>query len=310
MNSFTQENTLFFHVSAQVSKDITHCACFDIDWTVACGLQALFPRAAEDVHILPGRILRLKEVLAEPNCGLAFFTNQKARSKKETEQRLARIATFVEKIEVPCCVFVATGKEENDPYRKPATGMWTKFKELFPKVEHAFFVGDALGRPHDFSSSDKDFAIAVDVAHYSPEEFFDAPIEIEPPEEKGMVIMVGCPGSGKSTFCKERLEPLDYNIISKDTFGRSFDKVLKATIADGANIAIDNTNPAQETREKFYEMAEKNDYSVMVVVMLRDGRGWNKLRENPVSDIVYHKYHKNFTLPTPGNTPGPVVIIN
>ena len=77
------------------------------------------------------------------------------------------------------------------------------------KKDKSFFIGDAIGRQHDYSDSDKVFAENIGIPCYCPEQIFHTATEIVaiPPipltDEKQLIIMMGYPGSGKSTIAKK-----------------------------------------------------------------------------------------------------------
>ena len=72
----------------------------------------------------------------------------------------------------------------------------------------------------------------------------------------------------------------------------------------GNNIVIDCTNPGQNRRNEFYDIAKRNNYNIITIYFERDGRGWNKLRTKPVPTIGYRMYYKYLVEPTESNTPG------
>lgn len=128
-------------------------------------------------------------------------------------------------------VFIASHEDE---YRKPGTKMWDVLVSnnggVKIKKEDSFFCGDAAGRKDgkhkDFSDSDLKFALNVGIQFKTPENLFLGEVDkievkgFNPatiPEngevvvgkgnkvdfvEKEMVIFVGSPASGKSTFWK------------------------------------------------------------------------------------------------------------
>ena len=71
--------------------------------------------------------------------------------------------------------------------------------------------------------------------------------------DKEAIIFVGIQASGKSTFYKERLEPLGYAHISMDHLhNRKRERqMLDNAIAAGTPIVIDNTNPTREDRQRY-----------------------------------------------------------
>ena len=65
-----------------------------------------------------------------------------------------------------------------DRFRKPETGTWdllSRFNgDQSAAVPSSLFVGDAAGRPGDFSDSDKLFAAAVGLQFFDETAFFKA----------------------------------------------------------------------------------------------------------------------------------------
>jgi len=155
-------------------------------------------------------------------------------------------------------------------------------------------VGDAAGRPKgwktkapkDFSCGDRAFAHNIKADFKTPEEFFldEKPINfvwdsIDPAEvlkkakpakvfsdeelvkkEQEMVIFVGCPASGKSTFAKKHFVPHNYEHINQDTL-KSKDKCVKfarIAVEGGKSVVIDNTNPSADVRSEYIAIAKEN----------------------------------------------------
>lgn len=94
---------------------------------------------------------------------------------------LYRVRRHPAQLGIPVTAFVAPQK---DIYRKgtgagTGIGMWKLFvaEHLLgqqPDMQSSFFVGDAAGRAGDHGSGDKDFAQAVGLAFWTPEEAFAA----------------------------------------------------------------------------------------------------------------------------------------
>ena len=120
----------------------------------------------------------------------------------------------------------------------------------------SYFIGDAGGRTasgnrganKDFSSSDRDLAANIGIKYESPEEFFlgeaprpfarsfdparyldrtiaesstsatdTTPISFAKRNKLDLVLFVGSPGAGKSTFYWDHLLPLGYERVNQDT---------------------------------------------------------------------------------------------
>lgn len=204
-------------------------------------------------------------------------------------------------------IFIATHKD--DYHRKPFPGMWEAFKDLNNILESdidmdkSFYVGDAAGRikttqyKKDFASSDRSFAHNCGLNFYIPEEFFKIkndsrtwswtyqpkngtqsfkdivdrlPIkELASKEEPVMIMMIGYPGSGKSTLSSMLQNAFEHTmIVNRDTL-KSMPKCVKETetiLSQGYNVIIDNTNPTKKDREKFIEIAKKKKIKHLIAI--------------------------------------------
>ncbi|RYO96191.1 hypothetical protein DL765_011672 [Monosporascus sp. GIB2] len=153
----------------------------------------------------------------------------------------------------------------------------------------------------DFSCSDRNFAHNVGIAYKTPEEFFlgEAPREFArdfdlasyppPIEEEGdsknkdgnkeaeaiferknprdLVLFVGPPGAGKSTFYWRQLKPLGYERVNQDVL-KSRARCLKVAaelLAGGQSVAVDNTNPDPDGRREWVELARRHGVPVRCV---------------------------------------------
>lgn len=75
-----------------------------------------------------------------------------------------------------------------------------------------------------------------------------------------MIILVGCPGSGKSYFASNKLGCHDHvKIINRDTLGtwqKCVNEAKKYLEELHYSVVIDNTNPDKESRKRFIEVAQ------------------------------------------------------
>jgi len=297
------QSCYFYEPSIRRSKYI---AAFDLDWTLTYNEKHLFAKDIDDIQILPNRREMLVNIIKN-GYNLCIFTNQYAKSKSDKEKKCLRIKEFLNKIKLPIFTYIAT---EKDSYRKPDIGMWNLFKKEI-HLEKIIFVGDALGRPQDFSDSDLIFGRNINsfTDIYSPEDFFKPSIVPSFLPLKEIVIFVGAPGSGKSSYYSKYLA--DHIHLEQDKIG-SRPKLLKQLVKSlktNISIVIDSTNPSQENREEYYKLAIENGYSIKVLYFVRNGTGFNKLREKPVPTIAYHIFYKKLNPPTYLNTPGELFYI-
>lgn len=143
-------------------------ASFDLDDTLITTAKGGFPESADDIILMPKRLAKLKEYLKQ-GYTIVIFTNQKSKTDPQKIFRYNRISNAIKLLNIPLILFMATGEDE---YRKPQIGMWKALQTMIPEIKTAFFVGDAAGRPNDFSDSDLQFAKNIGIDFYTPEQIF------------------------------------------------------------------------------------------------------------------------------------------
>lgn len=267
----------------EVSAEPKWWAIFDLDWTLIRPLKGKY--ATGPWTWLPGRKEKLKK-LVEEGWSIAILTNQKPNPKKSKNtiiQILTQVHEDLNKEDIPNIILTGLANEE---YRKPNVG-WLKHLAL---KEGSFMVGDAAGRPEDFSDSDIGFAKNARIPFYLPEEMFP----FRPPEliGKTLIIEMGAPASGKSTYAKE-LEKIGFIRIESDAFKSSFPRIYKAvekSLATGNNVVIDATNPTRERRMIYINIAKNMGYRPIIFHFLNSGEDRNKLREKKVPQIAFNTY--------------------
>lgn len=140
----------------------------------------------------------------------------------------------------------------------------------------------------DHSCADRLFAINIGIQFYTPEEIFldrkAEPFEMplfdprnvinNPPKtlfepnttvtppingQNEMIVIVGFPASGKSTFVEDYLIPKGFIHINRDNL-KSWQKCVKEceqSLSKGFSVVIDNTNPDRESRQRYILCAKK-----------------------------------------------------
>ncbi|KAK9765648.1 DNA kinase/phosphatase Pnk1 [Basidiobolus ranarum] len=215
---------------------------------------------------------------------------------------MTKVQNIVRNLEVPIQIFVSTAydhyrkpcggmwehlvKEAND--------------NIEIDVESSLYVGDAAGRPagwkqgvkKDFSDSDRKFAANLNLKFYTPEEYFlgeaaapfsfgefdpkvypndlplftptTSPLVPQDKDKQEIVIFVGHPASGKTTFAKQYFVSEGYVHINQDTL-HTRDKCINAcekAVANKSSVVIDNTNPDQATRAHYIKIAKQHNVPI------------------------------------------------
>jgi bifunctional polynucleotide phosphatase/kinase len=141
--------------------------------------------------------------------------------------------------------------------------------------EQSFFVGDALGGKGDWADSDKVFAQNIGFKCYSPEKMFAPKQEtveisgVNLSDAKQVVIMVGYPGSGKSTIAKKICEDENFVLVQGDVHKTS-PKMIKAalpSVKEGKSVVFDATNSSSKKRSEYIDFAKKHNLKVVCIHM-------------------------------------------
>jgi bifunctional polynucleotide phosphatase/kinase len=284
-------------------------AAFDYDNTLVRPKESRpFPKDISDWEWLyPSVPEKIKNYISR-NYTFVIFTNQ-SKLWKHTQ-----IITAIATLEIPAIIVVAMDKTKYKPNPEIANKL---FSDNFICRKKSFFAGDALGGAN-FSDSDKVFADAIQFKCFSPEDIFyerlasdaianDICNKIDKTTHNHIIIMVGYPGSGKSTIANaiaER-EKDKYTIIEKDIL-KTKQKVLLAVhkaINSGKSPIIDETCPSIESREQYIAIAKSHNLPVTfihVTTSFDDSYNRNKSRDENkhVPKIVYYKYRKAFIEPS------------
>jgi bifunctional polynucleotide phosphatase/kinase len=246
-------------------------------------------------------------VVLSNQAGLTLHPDPKAKGPKNAlkvrvDKFKQKCSAVLNQLDLPVTLYAATGK---DIYRKPRTGMWRELCQDYDipqdevDAESSIFVGDAGGRTavlkggsavtKDFSCSDRNFAHNVGIAYKTPEEFFlnekpreflrdfdlakhsypeqDDDFVFEKKNVQDVVLFVGPPGAGKSTFYWRHLKPLGYERVNQDIL-KSRAKCLKVAaeaLSEGNSVVIDNTNPDADGRAEWIALAEKQKVPIRCV---------------------------------------------
>ena len=346
--TWKQTGSILIGSTSDQLKGSNKVAGFDIDGTIITTKSGRkFPVDINDwkiqFSVIPGRLQKL----VREDYKIVFFTNQMGikKNKPPIGEFQSKIESLVEILNIPVIIMAACDSDLN---RKPCIGMWNHFCQYHNggidvhKVD-SFYVGDAAGRVEnwapkmkkDFSCSDRKFAANIAIPFYTPEEFFlnskkahfnwgeFQPMGIDPqqllePESTSItassqevILFIGPPASGKTTFYQKYLQPHGYVHINRDTLG-SWQKCVtecEKAIELGKSIVIDNTNPDVESRKRYLTVAEQHKIPTRCFVFtasIAHCKHNNRFRElknignskyKPVNDIAFNAYSARFTQP-------------
>jgi len=301
-------------------------ACFDLDNTlIQTKSGKTFPVDIEmDWKFNKNVKEKLKEYY-ENNFCIIIISNQKGlKTKQQITMWRNKLIEIEKQLGIPIMVY---GSIDMNIYRKPNIGIWDILKKSNVDMTESFYCGDAMGRDSDFSDTDIKFAINCGLRFIAPEtiflnmtiklptkfDYFDfnnfekKPNNITYTKDKDLIIFVGYPGSGKSTFINNYLVKNNYSYISLDELKTQAKCIilLKKYMTENLKIAIDMTNPTRETRMKYIEIANTYDYNVRCFKMTTTF--YHALHNNMyrylymnskfVPMIAYHIYNKKYEEP-------------
>jgi len=309
---------------------------FDMDSTlIETQSGRIFSTHAADYQWRTGVLTKLQE-LTKDGFGIIIFSNQKGLGSKDGKKyqmlvdKLNLLYQDLGSVGVKEVIFFLSAK--NDWCRKPSPGMWLLFIQHFNNhvvPPNRMYIGDAAGRPNDFSCSDRKFAYNSGCPFQTPEQFFDGqepeefnwgghqpdqyqapPVpKFAPSANQEIILCTGYPGSGKSTwFTTSGCEGKGYVRVNQDTL-KTFPKckkVCRDAIAEGKSVYIDNTNTTKKTRHFYIECAQKAqipirclyfDASLEICHHLNWCRAYAK-RTNAIPNVAYHTMSKKFEEPS------------
>jgi len=305
--------------------------------------QAKFPSNRSDWQWHEKVPSKLKE-LHNQGFKIVIFTNQGGieKNKQDKSDITGKILDLASELGFPIQAFVA-GMENH--YRKPHTTMW---EDMVQNYNHSvqvdnnvsFFCGDAAGRPKDwkkgakkdFSVGDRQFAFNCKIQFHTPEALFleepecktfefasldpttllnEKPTNLKKitSDKQELVIMVGRPASGKSTFTTKHFVPHGYVRVNRDTLGTpaKCKKAMEAAFLEGSSVVIDNTNPQSSARAEYIQVAQSRNIPVRCfyfTTSLEVANHLNHLRVREtngvtrrIPPVAYHTYNKNFEEP-------------
>ena len=276
-----------------------HVAAFDYDHTLVKPTKGTFSHAVDDWVWLRESVPSVVRGFYERHYTIVIFTNQ------SKEFKLEQIKLALGSLNIPIRVYAGVSQEA----RKPNTLMWDAFCDSatgnINKAE-SFFVGDALGRVCDWSDSDKIFADNIGLKALSPETVFPFEDKVVPDLTgavgQEVVLMMGYPGSGKSTYVRDKI-PDTYTKLSGDVLKTDAKKkkAMINAIGAGESVVIDATHASKKKRQIFVGIAQEKGVPVRLVHLTTDfeqSKARNAQRETKVPIMALYIYRKHYEPPS------------
>lgn len=296
------------------AKDKKFVVAFDIDWTLIRSKNK-HPKTIDDWEFLYEWVPNMLEELSTTHTIVCFSNQTLIHKPDRLEMIKERFLTFATSLEIPIILYVSLG---DTSFRKPDLGMVDLFLEQSGKKfdDIIFYVGDAAGRVYtktkkDFSDSDYRLAKNIDTKLYTPEFYFDGETKGKPtivgfvPEKKPkseirkyrfkykfpdpvksphVIMMMGYPASGKSTFIMKYIDKKSYNVIEFDKTGGKIKMPLDKNGALSKSVVLDGVHMTSSQRDKsFAEIPENVDvYCVYLEMSMEEAMHRDRYRTNKV----------------------------
>ncbi len=282
------------------------CACFDFDHTIVRPKnQNIFSKDTDDWEWFNSNTKSIIKSYYDKGYAIVIFTNQNRRNKN-IELKINQIKNVLDLLEIPYKAFILM----DEPIKKPSNFSFIQFdKQNRLNKQMSFYVGDALGRKNDWSDSDKQFSINCQLPYYSPEEIFnikklDKLINIKTRLYQELVILVGYPGSGKTTLAESIFKKdTNYRILHSDDLKveSKIKQQLINNLENGFSVVIDATNPSIEKRCLFIKIAKSKNIKIRIIELLtsfEESLIRNNNREKIIPKIAFYVFRKKYQCPS------------
>ncbi|TKS81367.1 Bifunctional polynucleotide phosphatase/kinase DNA 5'-kinase/3'-phosphatase [Collichthys lucidus] len=284
-SSWQQIGNLMLYTAAGV-KGSDKIAGFDIDGCIITTKSGkVFPTAPDDWKILYPEIQPRLASLLKKGYKVVFFTNQMG---------------------------IARGKLRPEVFKSKVEDI---LATLQLSVQFALNIGLQFHTPEEYFLGWK--SAPYSLPNFDPRKIDSSASLYDPPsasltsDKTEVIVAVGFPASGKSTFFHTHVIPKGYAYVNRDTLG-SWQNCVSAcerALKEGRSVAVDNTNPDQESRKRYVDVAKAMGVPCRCFhfsASLEQAKHNNRYREMApsdkkhvkVNDMVFHSYKKHFVAPS------------
>jgi adenylate kinase family enzyme len=81
-----------------------------------------------------------------------------------------------------------------------------------------------------------------------------------------LLMLVGPPGGGKSTWAKQHIQNSKYVYINQDVLGKGHLEVFTKAVEDHQNIIVDRMNFNKSQRNRYLELVNKANYKTSIMI--------------------------------------------
>ncbi|PVH92059.1 PNK3P-domain-containing protein [Periconia macrospinosa] len=256
---------------------------------------------------------RLRKLYKEEGTVIVIVTNQgrlttpKGDEAPEAALFKAKLDDICSQLDVPVVIYAACA---NDKWRKPRLGCWHKMQDDFKELgffsipwERAVLVGDAAGRETDHADADWHFSLNAAIDFHTPEEFFlhaipehrnhmfdpvshlclqpedDDEVDkalfqiLEQESPAALVMLIGLPGSGKTTFFRARVLK-SYRVAYINPRGgtttttqasKSPLEIAQQHLREGKHVVVDDLHTRASERNSWVTLARNHSARTVAI---------------------------------------------
>lgn len=303
-----------YYIMEPLELASNNCVIFDFDGTLIANAnnQAFYmDEKDENNFVLYAGVKEVLDELIELNVQIVIISNQ----SKINDCKLRQFEIFNSLFDDKILILIAHKKNE---YRKPDIGFLNVIKEKINSddLEISFMCGDAANQDHEFppytwdkNEVDYMFAKNLKVDFYVPNEVFECNFDTYVPTEQ-LIIMVGNPGSGKSSVSKRLEMENGYNRFSQDELALGLvpnmskklnsvknKKIFTDLLNKGEHVILDACHSSEKLKRVWIDFANSLNIKYVFLWCVRDGTHFNDLRDKPITSRAYPMYTKHFSRP-------------
>lgn len=340
-NSWIENGSLLIYSSSNEHIDyyFENVICLDLDNTlITTRSNNKFPKDKDDWKWMTYYGTNVNEILEGHlllDYRIIIFTNQNGLKNESKKQEFKKkIELIGEDLNREFLLFASVKK---DKYRKPSPFMYHYFINNYNEGKlpiNVSYFGDAGGCLNDFSPSDRLFALNCGISYYKEDEIvlfsdkheFDksnyvytkngynpkdfvnnVKFVFEPSHQPEIIILVGPPATGKSSFYQTHFEPLGYIDINQDKLKTRPNclKKAKQLIPQNKSFVVDNTNPSPNVRREYLNLVKNRNYYKTCIYLNYPKEFVQHLNQyrckikdcEEIPTIAYSVYYKNFRKP-------------